>query len=287
MSNTDYLVVPNTPKTIPLHFVDDSADDGDEFNEPTTLNVDDPVYGNPASDPHAATHNTDPEVIENDRYKKRYDDLKSHYDATVGKLKALEVENETLKQGVPAPRIEVPETEAELETFLKEYPDLAKVMLKLSEKTVDSRTTDLRKSLETLEQEKNKKIREYGMEVFKAAHPDAGKIKRDPKFLDWFQKQPKKVQELVNSADVEEAIEGLNLYKAHAGIAVSRAESKKTASTHVKMNNTKDPTPKPGRIWRESEIAAMSQYDYDTKFKAEITLARKEGRIVYDQSGRA
>jgi hypothetical protein len=272
---------------IPLHFVDDSADDGDEFNEPTTLNVDDPSYRTPASDQYEATHNSDPAVIENDRYKKRYDDLKSHYDETIGELKALRAEVKTLKEGNSAPKLEIPETEADLEIFLREYPDLARVMLKLSEKTVASQTTDLRKSLETLEDEKNKKIRQYGIEVFKAAHPDAGKIKKDQRFLDWFQKQPKKVQELVNSSDVEEAIEGLNLFKAHAGIAVSKATSKRDASAHIRMNNTKDPTPKSGRIWRESEIAAMSQHEYDTKFKAEITNARREGRILYDQSGRA
>ena len=77
---------------------------------------------------------TDPSFVDGKEkadhdYKKRYDDLKRHYDAKVNEFKEKEKELEaTLSSATREQNISLPKTAEELQKFKDEYPDVYDVI---------------------------------------------------------------------------------------------------------------------------------------------------------------
>lgn len=264
-----------------IRFIDNSADDDDSDTDLDNSPTLDPATDDPASDSDVATQSKNSKVDVD--WKKRYDDLRPHLDAISKENKVLKVENASLKaKGTP---FDLPATEEDVEKIFQEYPEFARLSTIIARKTLEKNTSELTTKVQQLEEERRKERMEMGKTIFSTAHPDAKKIVNSPEFKTWLGKQSTRIKELVNSEDVYEAIEGMNLYKAHAGIAATKAPRKEGAA-HVKTNSAKDPVPSAGKIWKESEIQKMSDKAYEAS-RAEITAARLENRIVYDLSGAA
>ena len=224
-------------------------------------------------------------------YKKRYDDLKRHYDT---KLDEWKQEREELAQtrkagedsGLKAS--ELPKTPEELEAFRAKYPDVYAIVETVSSMQAQNKLESLKGEIETL------KGREQELEVQSAykellsAHPDFQELKTDEKFLMWLDQQPASIADGIykNNKDAKWAIRVVDLYKADMGVGKKTRKSKdadpaavvaKTAAKDVVGEASGEK-----KIWKASEIGRLKPWEFE-KIEKEIDAARAEGRINYSQ----
>jgi hypothetical protein len=218
-------------------------------------------------------------------YKKRYDDLKRHYDSKLNEFKSREQE---LLEEVTKNRTEykAPKTEEELEQFAKEYPDVYEVVETVAHMQSESKSKDLETKLQKLQEREQEVIRREAEKGLNARHPDFDEIRNSDDFHNWAKEQPKSIQDWIynNTNDAHLASLALDLFKTHIGMDVpqkAKSNSKQTKKSAADMVSTKTTTvePKQERIWSETEIAAMSMDEFD-RHEAEISEAMQQGRIV-------
>ena len=94
------------------------------------------------------TESTEPEHD----YKKRYDDLKRHYDAKIEEFKGKEQELLDLAKQASGSGINYkpPKTPEELEKFKEEYPDVYNVIETVAYSQADNKTKSLQSEVEEL-----------------------------------------------------------------------------------------------------------------------------------------
>ena len=223
-------------------------------------------------------------------YKKRYDDLKRHYDS---KLDEWKREREELASAQQAGRdsglksSELPKTTEELEAFKKKYPDVYAIVETVSTMQAEQRLESLKKEVETL------KGREEQLEVQSAYkellsnHPDFPELKADEKFLKWLDDQPASIADGIykNNRDAKWASRVLDLYKADMGIGKkSRKTRDADPAMAVTRSHAKDPVGDASpdkKVWKASEIGRMKPWEFE-KMEKELDAARSEGRIDYN-----
>ena len=218
-------------------------------------------------------------------YKKRYDDLKRHYDSKLNEFKSREQE---LLEEVTKNRTEykAPKTEEELEQFAKEYPDVYEVVETVAHLQSESKSKILEERLQKLQEREEEVIRREAEKRLNDRHPDFDEIRNSDDFHSWAKEQPKSIQDWIykNTDDADLASRALDLFKKDFGIDVpakTKSNSKQIKKSAADMVSTKTTTvePKQEKIWSESEIAAMSMDEFD-KFENEISEAMQQGRIV-------
>jgi hypothetical protein len=217
-----------------------------------------------------------------DSYKKRYDDLKKHYDAKVNEFKQREQELEA--EARMAQQVEQQAAyEEQLESFKEENPDLYDAV----EAVTANQTNELRQKLSVLEQREAQIVRREAEETLRNSHPDFLELRESEEFHTWAESQPEQIQEWIynNPDNVSLAIKAIDLYKMESGISTpSKSKSSKSqsssgsaadlVSTKTKTVDTTEP-----KIWTQREIAALSMAEYD-KHEKEIDKAIMEGRVV-------
>ena len=221
-------------------------------------------------------------------YKKRYDDLKKHYDGRVNSFKARE--NELLAEiRSNRPTYKAPKSADELAAFKKEYPDVYGVVESVSHLQASKETEDLKqeiKSLKELNQAANKEKAEARLARM---HPDFEQIRESDDFHSWAESQPEAIKGWVygNATNAELASRAIDLFKQDTGKSKSKEVSGDlvAASEMVKVKNSKEIGYGSKKIWTRSQIAAMSQSEFDKNEKA-ITEAMSEGRVVNDMGNR-
>ncbi len=219
-------------------------------------------------------------------YKKRYDDLKSHYDRKLDEFKSREQEliEEATKNRQD---YKAPKTAAELEEFKKQYPDVYEVVETVSHMQSDERSKVLEERLSALQEREIEISRKEAEKRLRSNHPDFDDLRNSDDFHGWAKEQPKSIQDWIynNSDDADLASRALDLFKKDLGLEVtSRAKkpsSKKSKKSAADMVSTKTTAvePKQDKIWTEREIAAMSIQEFD-RFEDEIGQAITEGRVV-------
>ena len=218
-------------------------------------------------------------------YKKRYDDLKKHYDSKLNEFKAREQEliDEATKN---RPTYKAPKSPEEIEQFRKEYPDVYEVVETVSHLQAEEKSKDLKEKLERLQEREKELVRKDAEKRLMEKHPDFEDIRNSDDFHGWAKEQPKSIQDWIykNADDADLASRALDLFKKDFGIDVSTKEksnSKQTKKSAADMVSTKTTAvePKQEKIWSETEIAAMSMDEFD-KFENEISEAMQQGRIV-------
>ena len=221
-------------------------------------------------------------------YKKRYDDLKKHYDQKLDTWKSEkgELENAVQKSVEQRTDVRLPKTPEELEEFKTSYPDVYAVVETVAHKKAEEQSKDLHKELETIrEREKNLVVQKAYEELLRL-HPDFDDIRKDEKFLKWLQTQPKSLSDGIykNNTDAHLASRVLDLYKADSGI--NKKPSPKTRSsaasaiTPAQAREVKIDSNSGKRIWKASEIQKLKSWEFE-KFEKEIDLARSEGRVDF------
>ena len=216
-------------------------------------------------------------------YKKRYDDLKKHYDSKLNEFKIREQEllNEASSN---RPAYQAPKTEEELEEFKTKYPDVFEVVETVAHMQSESKAKVLEERLSQLQEREAQMLRQSAEERLMEKHPDFDEIRNSDDFHSWAKEQPQSIQDWIynNSDNPDLASRALDLFKKDLGIeaAPKKTTSKKTKSA-ADMVSTKTTSvePKSEKVWSEREIAAMSMDEFD-KHEAEISEAMQQGRIV-------
>jgi len=226
----------------------------------------------------------------NTDYKKRYDDLKRHYDS---KLEEWKQEREKIQnaQQVGAeeglPQADLPTTPEELVEFKEKYPDVYKVVETISTIQAENRLKELKSEVETLKSREQKAQSQAAYQQLLNQHPDFPTLKTDEKFLAWLDEQPSTIADGIykNNSDVKWASRVLDLYKADMGISKTpkKAKSDVDAALAVSKSKAKDVANEASpdkKIWKASEIGRLKSWQFE-KLEAEIDAAKAEGRIDY------
>ena len=217
-------------------------------------------------------------------YKKRYDDLKRHYDSKLNEFKSREQEliDEAAKN---RPDYVAPKSEEELELFKKEYPDVYEVVETVAHLQSESKAKVLEERLSKLQEREQQLIQQEAEKRLMEKHPDFEDIRNSDDFHGWAKEQPDSIQQWIysNADDADLASRALDLFKRDIGMEVpkeTRSSSKPTKSA-ADMVSTKTTTvePKQEKVWSEREIAAMSMAEFD-RYEQEISEAMQDGRIV-------
>ena len=222
-------------------------------------------------------------------YKKRYDDLKKHYDGRVNSFKSRE-EELLAEIRTNRPKYKAPKSAEEIEAFKKEYPDVYGVVETVAHLRSSKETEDLKqeiKSLKELNQSANKEKAEARLARM---HPDFEQIRESDAFHSWAESQPEAIKGWVygNATNAELASRAIDLFKQDTGKSKSNTEVSGdlvAASEMVKVKNSKEIGYGSKKIWTRSQIAAMSQSEFDKNEKA-ITDAMSEGRVINDMGNR-
>ena len=214
-------------------------------------------------------------------YKKRYDDLKRHYDK---KLSEFEDEKRQLAAATQQANVPMPKTVEELEEFKTQYPDVYGVVETVAAMQASERTSELQKELEVIKEREKETVVQAAYRELTNNHPDFDEIKTDEKFLNWLQEQPESISDGIynNNTDARWATRVLDLYKADAGISKRKtSKAKADAATSVRATKAREVTSEGGgdkRIWKASEIRSLKPWEFE-KLEGELDAARSEGRI--------
>ena len=223
---------------------------------------------------------------EKTNYKKRYDDLKKHYDEKVAsfKQKELELLAKAEETNVELPKLRSPE---DLEKFKTKYPDLFETVETVAHLKSEEKAKVLEAKLQALQEREANIVRKEAEESLRNRHPDFEDIKGDDAFHEWAKEQPEQIQGWIynNPDNVTLAIKAIDLYKLETGVGKksskrtkSKSQSSSSAADMISTRTTSIDSKEP-KIWTRKEIASLSMADYD-KYEKEIDQAVIEGRVV-------
>ena len=226
------------------------------------------------------------ESSEDHDYKKRYDDLKRHYDSKVDEFKGeIESLRKTMTdRAAEMPRgVTPPRTQEELEEFKERYPDVFEVVQTVSSMQTESQVAKLREEIGTIQEREKELEKQKAYEQLLRAHPDFSELKTDEKFLAWLEEQPSSIADGIykNNTDSKWAARVIDLYKADTGLTKKKKTKDASAADAVTKTPARDVnTDAIGdkKIWKASQIAKMKPWEFE-KFETELDQARTEGRI--------
>jgi len=225
-----------------------------------------------------------PAKAEDRVFKKRYDDLKKHYDSTLNKHKdevrslRSQLESST-KQFVP------PKSKDELEAWRKEYPDVYDMVETIAMDKATTQTADLEDKYKNLQLQQEQIAKEKAEVELLKLHPDFTEIRSQDSFHEWAAKQDPTIQGWLyeNTSNAQLAARAIDLYKMDSGQSkLTKKEEKDVKKEAAKaISKTKKSTesdiPKK-KVWTTSEISKLKAHEFE-KLEKEIDLARLEGRI--------
>ena len=217
-------------------------------------------------------------------YKKRYDDLKKHYDSKLNEFKQKELELlEQAQQGQV--KYTPPKSEEELAEFKQKYPDVYDVVETVATMQSESRAKQLEEKVKLLQEREQQLVRLDAEKELKAKHPDFDDVRNSDDFHDWAKSQPESIQNWIykNSNDPEAASRAIDLFKSDMGITskqqqLSRGSESKSSAADMVSTKTTNVEPQEAKIWTQKEILSLSPEEFD-RLEKEIDKAWDEGRI--------
>ena len=217
-------------------------------------------------------------------YKKRYDDLKKHYDQKLAEFK--QTEQELRAEAMQAqPAYSPPKSEEELESFKQEYPDLYNTVETVAHMQSQRQVADLEAQLQSMRQRESEVLRREAESTLKQRHPDFEDLRGDEDFHEWAKEQPEQIQDWIykNPDNVTLASKAIDLYKLETGKSQTKSQPRQqrqqgSAADMVSTKTTSVDSKQP-KIWTEREIAAMSLDQFD-RYEDDIKQAMMEGRVV-------
>ena len=221
-------------------------------------------------------------------YKKRYDDLKRHYDDRVSQFKQREIEL-VAEARAKQPDYEAPKTQDQLDKFKDEYPDLYETVETVAHMQSERQVQELQEQMSAMRRREDDILKREAETYLRNRHPDFEEIRGDDNFHNWAKEQPDEIQEWVykNPDNATLASKAIDLYKMDNGIHTGpqrreRRTQSKPEGTAADMVSTKtttvEATGQP-KIWTEREIGAMSLDQFDAH-EDEINQAVAEGRVI-------
>jgi len=237
--------------------------------------------------PKKATQNTAPEEEGEEEktpkkrtnYKKRYDDLKRHYDDKLSEFKQREQE----LLATARPQYQAPKTQEDLEKFKEEYPDLYDTVETVAHLRSSEQVEQIEAQLSTIKEREARIIQREAEADILAKHPDFPELRNSEEFHTWAEAQPEQIQEWIykNPDNAQLASKAIDLFKLENGYKTQTKSQSKPKGSAADMVSTKTTAidAKQPKIWTEGEIAAMSLDKFD-KYENEIREAISEGRVV-------
>jgi len=219
-------------------------------------------------------------------YKKRYDDLKKHYDQKLSEFKRTEQElREQAKEAEP--QYQAPKSQEDLDRFRTEYPDLYDTVETVAHMRSQQEVEALRSKLSVIEQREAEIAAREAESALQERHPDFDQIRGDDSFHEWAQEQPDQIQDWIynNPNNVTLAVKALDLYKLETGKGQGSRKRRSGnrqpqggSAADMVSTKTTNVDAKEAKIWTESEIAKMSLDQFD-RHEDEIKIAMEEGRV--------
>ena len=232
-----------------------------------------------------------PKNAEEKTFKKRYGDLRRH---SQEKEKEFQKQLDELKgqlEKATKKEIKLPKTEAEIETWAKDYPDVAAIIETIAIKKAKEQSDALEQRIKEIDELNAQTSKEKAEVELLRIHPDFAEIRESDDFHEWADEQPKWVQDALyeNSEDARSAARAIDLYKGDRNIGTkeknnSSKEAAKAVSTKS-QKTTPDTESKNSKI-RESQVQEMTAEEYD-KNSDMIMEAIRAGNFIYDVSGSA
>jgi len=173
-------------------------------------------------------------------YKKRYDDLKKHYDSKLNEFKSREQEllDEATKNRQD---YKAPKSPEELEKFKEEYPDVYEVVETVSHLQAEEKSKDLKEKLSKLQEREQALVRKDAEKRLMDKHTDFEDIRNSDDVNGWAKEKPKSIQDWIynNADDADLASRALDLFKKDIGMDVApkkprSKQSKKSAADMVR-----------------------------------------------------
>ena len=225
-----------------------------------------------------------PATAEDRVFKKRYDDLKRHYDSTIQKhkedLASLKAQLESsTHQFVP------PKSKEELESWRREYPDVYQMIETIAITKADARAKEVEDKYSSLQKQQEQIAKEKAEVELLKIHPDFNDLRQKDDFHQWAENQDPTIQGWLyeNTSNAKLAARAIDLYKMDRGISsLSKQEEKdikrEAAKAISKTKKSTDSDVPKKKVWTISEISKLKPYEYE-RYEKEIDLARAEGRI--------
>ena len=233
----------------------------------------------------------EPTNAEEKTFKKRYGDLRRH---TQEKEKQFQKQLDDLKsqlEKATKKEIKLPKSEAEIEEWSKEYPDVAAIVETIAMKKAKEQSDSINKKLKEIDELNAQTAKDKAEVQLLQMHPDFAEIRDSDDFHEWAEEQPKWVQDALyeNSEDARSAARAIDLYKSDRNIGKPiKEKSSKSAASEVKAKSRRSVPDSEGSSNKilESVVQKMSATEYEKKAD-EIMEAIRAGNFVYDVSGSA
>ena len=219
-------------------------------------------------------------------YKKRYDDLKRHYDSKLQEWKDDKQDIISRMSASQNSEAKVQEDDSSLDQFKNQYPDVYNAIDKISASKSDLKVKQLEQDLLSLKEKEVQLEKDKAYQELLRLQPKFDTLKVSDEFTGWLDKQPKSISDGIynNNTDAQWASRVVDLYNADIGTTTSKKptvnKSKDAAMSVSKTNATQVATSKQdGKIWKMSDIARLKSWEFE-KLEKEIDQARAEGRIT-------
>ena len=221
-----------------------------------------------------------PVGVEDAAFKKRYDDLKRHYDETISKHKDEVLKLKKEKEAVASQPIF--KSKEDLEEWRKDYPDMYDSVMQLSTEASMKAKQEMEEQLLEIKKQQSSLSRDRAEVELAKKHPDFKEIRESGDFHDWASVQDSTVQSWLydNSDNPKSAVRAIDLYKYDRGLSTKKVnyDAKKEAAKAVSKTKVSE-TPTDKKQWTWAAIKSMKPDEY-AKFEADIDKAHREGRIV-------
>jgi len=234
------------------------------------------------------TNDAEPKNAEERTFKKRYGDLRKHQQQQQklfeDKISSLESQLEKATKQ----EIKIPKTEEELETWAKEYPDVAAIVESIAIKKAKEQSEDLESRMKKYEDLREEATKEKAEVELLSLHPDFGTIRESDDFHTWAEEQPKWVQDALyeNQHDAKSAARAIDLYKADKNITKTKPSKDAAKAVNARGERTEPQKDESKAYLKESEVEKMSAKEYE-KRSQEVMEAIRAGKFIYDVSGSA
>lgn len=215
---------------------------------------------------------------EENTWKKRYGDLRSHQQKLTDEVKSLKAQLLAAQKQ----EIQIPSTAAEIQGFAQRYPDVYRHIRSIAMQEILSQKADLEQETKAVQEDLESFKRQASEAKIRKAHSDFDELNASKEFHEWAGQQSRTIQKMIyESTDPDDCIAALDLFKAQNRKKPGPKPRSNGADTLVTSSRqTTDVTDEGGKkIWKESEIGKMHSKVYE-KFEAEIDQARLEGRVV-------
>ena len=232
---------------------------------------------------------SEPTTAEEKTFKKRYSDLRRHQQKQTEELKTeinalkSQLEQSTKKQ------IKLPKSDEDIDTWAKEYPDVAAIVETIAMKKAAEQSASLEQRVKALDDMQQDVSKQRAETELLQMHPDFDDIRNDDDFHTWADEQPKWIQDALyeNDNDARSAARAIDLYKADKNLTTKKASNKDAAkSVSTKGKRNKPVENESSSFLRESDVQRMTAKEYENK-SDEIMEAIRQNKFVYDVSGSA